>query len=116
MFVAITAQRAHELGCWADEDLRWRMWPRASVPKHEGVITNVFVRDLDLHLPRGGGGRRLEVGVDGLFLFGGAQAGTTLVNTVHGVGSARRRSADEKMGGSCCNPDEGDWSPEIDGP
>ena len=37
MLMAITAQHAHELGCWADEDMRWRVWPRASVVKQEAV-------------------------------------------------------------------------------
>ena len=59
------------------------------------VTTNAFLRDLDLDLPRGG--RRLEVVVDGLPLFGGAQLAvdTTLVSALHGDGTARRRAADE---------------------
>ena len=46
--------------------------------------TNVFVRDLDLHLPNAADGRRLEVAVDGLPLFGGAQLtlDTTLVSAL----------------------------------
>ncbi len=61
------------------------------------VTTNAFLRDLDLDLPQGGGGRRLEVVVDGLPLFGGAQLAvdTTLVSALHGDGTARRRAADE---------------------
>ena len=49
------------------------------------VSTNVFVRDLDLHLPNAADGRRLEVAVDGLPLFGGAQLAldTTLVSALH---------------------------------
>ena len=61
------------------------------------VTTNAYVRDLDLNEPHGGDGRRLEIVVDGLPLFGGAQLAvdTTLVSTLHGDGSARRRAADE---------------------
>ena len=61
------------------------------------VTTNAFVRDLDLNEPRGGDGRRLEIVVDGWPLFGGAQLAvdTTLVSTLLGDGSARRRAADE---------------------
>ena len=59
--------------------------------------THGFVRDLDVDLPRGGDGRRLEVVVDGLPLFGGAQLAvdTTLVSTLHDHGTVRRRAADE---------------------
>ena len=37
------------------------------------VTTNAYVHDLDLNEPHGGDGRRLEIVVDGLPLFGGAQ-------------------------------------------
>ena len=37
------------------------------------VTTNVMVRDLDLPVPDAADGRRLEVVVDGLPLFGGSQ-------------------------------------------
>ena len=38
------------------------------------VTTNVMVRDLDLGDPQAADGRRLEVVVDGLPLFGGCQS------------------------------------------
>ena len=49
------------------------------------VTTNVVVRDLDLAAPNVGDARRLEVVVDGLPLFGGAQLAvdTTLVSALH---------------------------------
>ena len=37
------------------------------------MTTNVMVRDLDLAVPNAADARRLEVVVDGLPLFGGAQ-------------------------------------------
>ena len=56
------------------------------------VTTNVVVRDLDLRLPDAAHGRRLEVAVDGLPLFGGAQLAvdTTMVGAVHTDGTAIR--------------------------
>ena len=83
------------------------------------VTTNAYVRDLDLNEPHGGDGRRLEIVVDGLPLFGGAQLAvdTTLVSTLHGDGSARRRAADEDGGRSCCcSESERDPLPRVGGP
>ena len=59
------------------------------------VATNVYVRDLDLPVPANDG-RRLEVVVDGLPLYGGAQLAvdTTLVSALHCDGSARRGAAE----------------------
>ena len=56
------------------------------------VTTNVMVRDLDLAEPNAADTRRLEVVVDGLPLFGGAQLAidTTIVSTLHANGAARR--------------------------
>ena len=50
---------------------------------------------LDLHLPNAADGRRLEVAVDGLALFGGAQLAldTTLVSAWYCDGCARRGAA-----------------------
>ena len=58
------------------------------------VSMNVFVRDLDLPVARIDS-RRLEVVVDGLLLFGGAQLAvdTTLVSPVSADGQPRRRCA-----------------------
>ena len=59
------------------------------------VSTNVLVRDLDLPVPVNDA-RRLEVVVDGLPLFGGAQLAvdSTLVSALHCDGSARRGAGD----------------------
>ena len=60
------------------------------------VTTNMLVRELDLHVPVADA-RRLEVVVDGLPLFGGAQLAidTTLVSVLHCDGTARPRTANE---------------------
>ena len=60
------------------------------------VSTNVFLRDLDLPVARTDG-RRLEVVVDGLPLFGGAQLAvdTTLVSIVQADGRPRRQCAEQ---------------------
>ena len=60
------------------------------------VTTNILVRDLDLAEPNAPDGGRLEVGVDGLPLFGGAQLAidTTLVSTLHENGLPRRAAVD----------------------
>ena len=56
------------------------------------VAANLFVRNMDLGLPRAGDNRRLEVVVDGLPLYGGAQLAvdTTLVSALKGNGEPRR--------------------------
>ena len=56
---------------------------------------NVLVRDMDLIIPDVNDGRRLEVVVDGLLLFGGRQLAvdTTLVGALHADGTARPRAA-----------------------
>ena len=58
------------------------------------VSTNVMVRDLDVAEPRVDG-RRLEIVVDGLPLFSGAQLAvdTTMVSPLHRDGTARRGAA-----------------------
>ena len=59
------------------------------------VRTNVLVRDLDLHAINNLDSRRLEVVVDGLSLFRGAQLAidTTLVSSLSRNGTARPRCA-----------------------
>ena len=59
------------------------------------VRTNVLVRDLHLHAINNLDSRRLEVVVDGLSLFRGAQLAidTTLVSPLSGNGTARPRCA-----------------------
>ena len=56
------------------------------------VVTNMFVRDMDLGVPVAGDNRRLEVVVDGLPLHGGVQLAvdTTLVSSVRGSGEPRQ--------------------------
>ena len=58
------------------------------------VATNVLVRDFDIPVPIDA--RRLEVVVDGLPLFGGAQLAvdTTLVSSLHCDGSPHQGAAD----------------------
>ena len=61
------------------------------------VTTNVPVRDLDLEIADRADARRLEVAVDGLPLFGGAQLAidATIVSAIRGDGSARRGASVE---------------------
>ena len=60
------------------------------------VRTNAFVRDLDVPMANAGDGRRLEVVVDGLPLFGGRQLAvdTTLVCALHEDGRPRSGAAE----------------------
>ena len=60
------------------------------------MTTNVMVRDLDLPRLDATDGRRLEVVVDGLLLFGGSQLAvdTTLVRSLHSDGSPHNGAAD----------------------
>ena len=60
------------------------------------VTTNIMVCDLDLEHLQGLDGKRLEVVVDGLPLFGGVQLAvdTTMVSALRGDGTARRLAAD----------------------
>ena len=61
------------------------------------VTTNVPVRDLDLEIADRADARRLEMAVDGLLLFGGAQLAidATIVSALRGDGSARRGASVE---------------------
>ena len=67
------AQRTGELG------------RRAFAEESAGVAVNVMVRDMDIAAPDPRDGRRLEIVVDGLPLFGGTQfaVDTTLVSALH---------------------------------
>ena len=58
------------------------------------VTTNVMIRDLDLIQPGVVDARRLEVVVDGLPLFGGAQLAVdaTLVSAIRSNGTGRLRA------------------------
>ena len=94
--LAIIVHHAHRQGFWEDVGLHWRAPWHASVVRHRGrVATNVLVRDLDIPVPVNDG-RSLEVVVDGLPLFGGAQLAvdTTLVSSLHCDGSPHKGAAD----------------------
>ena len=95
---ATTAQRVHVQGYWVNG------WPLECVAARicreggGGVATNVLLRDLDLLLPAAPvDGRMLEVVVDGLPLFGGAQLAvdTTLVCALRRDGRPTTRAAVE---------------------
>ena len=62
---------------------------RAFAVESAGVAVNVMVRDMDIAAPDPRDGRRLEIVVDGLPLFGGTQfaVNTTLVSALHCDGS-----------------------------
>ena len=62
------------------------------------VVANFLVRDMDLGLPIADESRRLEVVVDGLLLFGGAQfaVDTTLVSVVQGDGQPQRGAPEKE--------------------
>ena len=85
-------------GVLARRGTHWRASP-ARICREAGgrVSTNVFVRDLDLMEPGVADGRRLEVVVNGLPLFGGSQIAvdTTLVSALHCDGTPLRRAAVE---------------------
>ena len=76
------------------------------------VTTNVMVRDLDLAVPNAADARRLEVVVDGLPLFRGAQlpVDTTLVCALHATGLVRRGAAHTDGARSCSTKEGGDLS------
>ena len=61
-----------------------------------GVAVNVMVRSMDIAAPDPRDGRRLEIVVDGLPLFGGAQfaVDTTLVSALHCDGSTTAGARD----------------------
>ena len=94
----------HRAACARAGVLGKRGWALESIAARicrEGggrVTTNVLVRDLDLALPGAvADGRRLEVVVDGLPLFGGAQLAvdTTLVCALRSDGRPTTRAAVE---------------------
>ena len=60
------------------------------------VASKLFVRNMDMGLPRAGDSRRLKVVVDGLPLYSGVQLAvdTTLVSAFEGDGEPRRSVAD----------------------
>ena len=64
------------------------------------VATNLLVRDMDLGVRNAHDSRRLEVVVDGLPLFGGAQfaVDTTLVSAVQGDGQPQRGIRQRRRG------------------
>ena len=66
------------------------------------VAVNVMVRDMDIAAPDPRDGRRLEIVVDGLPLFGGAQfaVDSTLVSALHCDGSATAGNEGQRRGGT----------------
>ena len=93
--LATTGPCALFQGCWADEVSRWRARQLGCAERRGRVSLNVRVGDLDLP-PRGAvDQRRLEVVVDGLPLFHGAQLAidTTMVSPVRGDGRPRPQCA-----------------------
>ena len=80
-------------GCWEEEDLLWKAHARDCREAGGRVATNLFVRNMDLGVPRAGDNKLLEVVVDGFHLFGGAQlvVDTTLVSALKGNGEPRCR-------------------------
>ena len=79
-----------------------------------GRVTNVMVRDLDLPVPDAADGRRQEVVVDGLPLFGGSQLAvdTTLVCALRSDGTPHRGAA-EADGRRRAVEVGGRWSAEM---
>ena len=82
--------------------------------------TNAFVPDLGVPDANAGDGRRLEVVVDGLPLFGGGQLAvdTTLVCALHGDGRPRRGAAEMDgvvRASSTGRPDCGSWGQVFEG-
>ena len=83
------------------------------------VAANLFARNMDLGLPRAGDNSRLEVVVDGLPLYGGAQLAvdTTLVSTLKSDGEARRGAADrDGVALAAARRDKERTYPELVGP
>ena len=91
--LATTGRGVRWRGCWAVEGSHWKTQPPAFAVRD--VRTNVFVRDLDLAMFDNMDERRLEVVVDGLPLFRGAQLAvdTTLVCPLTRESRARPRCA-----------------------
>ena len=87
--VATAAQRAPWQGCWVQGVSHW------SLPQRGRVSANVRVQDMDLAAPNQLDNRRIEVVVDGLPLFHGAQLAvdTTLVSPLRRDGTPHPRCA-----------------------
>ena len=82
---------------------------RAASVVNLAAVSQLTLSCVDFNLQRGGDGRRLEVVVDGVPRFGGAQLAvdTTFVSTLHGDGSARRRVDEDgsllvRQWATCC--------------
>ena len=92
--MATTVQHVLVLGLWLVGDSQWRVRSPASVGGGR-VATNRMIRDLDLAIPSAGDSRRIEVIVDGLSLFGGAQLAVdaTMVSPVRADGLPREGAA-----------------------
>ena len=66
------------------------------------VSTNVMLRDLDMSPPHNSDGRSLDVVAEGLCLFSGCQLAldATVVSTLHGYGTHRRKADVEGWSGA----------------
>ena len=116
--MAIIAQHARGQGCWEEEDLPWKC-SCEDLEAGGRVAANLFVRNMDLGLPRAGDNRRLEVVVDGLPLYGGAQLAvdTTLVSALKSDGEPRRGAADrDGVALAAARRDKERTYPELVGP
>ena len=96
--MAITVLLVLGLGSWGSWATPWKS-VTARVCREAGgtAATNVMIRDLDLAEFAGVDGRRLEVVVDRLPLFGESQLAidATLVSALHASGQARRGAVEE---------------------
>ena len=95
ILVAIIAQRVRWQECWSAEDFRWRTQPVCR--EAGGRVTTTFESKIWTPPPplRQVDNRRVEVVVNGLPLFRGAQLAidTTTVSPVRSDGTARRQCA-----------------------
>ena len=102
-------QLAHVQGFWAkDVTLACAARRRNASPR------TFLARDLDLEVPDRSDARRLEVALDGLPLYGGAQlaVGATIVSSLHGDRTTNRGAFD--VDGVACDSSEasqGDSTP-----
>ena len=82
-----TTAHAQTWACWGDEASHWKAQQPESAVRLVDEFTNVLIRDLDIALPEQVDERHIEVIVDGLPLFHGAQLAidTTLVSPLTGT-------------------------------
>ena len=93
--VATIEQRARKQGFWEQGDLHWSGQPHRCAEKE---VVACPVRNLDIEGGNPTDARRLEIVVDGLTIFDGAQLAidTTMVSPLQRDGTARRRASDQQ--------------------